>query len=1045
MDSDEDTRHLDGNTQELELGQEQQRMHHVHHVHHAFDMDDLSDESENDEVVDDDDTLASLLSSQNISTSALSNTATLPVSTFPTSIWPTQDPHSIRILGDTNTPAPTTVSQPQTWELDASSLMPHDAVLPYTEHSTATPLAIMDVEGRREEEERQNRLHDAGSSSTKHHEEVPTRQEGEPPIIDTARLMVLMQALQRYKPTESSSREPSTIPSLALSSSSAESASRARQEDGQSEEGRKDDRTDEDESEHSSADSGSEDESTLMPYICPEENVQLTSAVREQSTKALSVNRMFQQFLKKQMEEVEKARARNKQFRDQLQDLMDRQEAAKRAPVILPTTKARLGPPYFVDEDFETPPNNEDTTKREMRPIDITGKMRKWTQREREQLKAGVVSENKRLLFDAFLAAKDMAGIQSLSKRSDIQMMLNTKGLDWTRISQRFVDTRTPTECFIQWTGKDHPGINKSEWSSEELTKLDELAKKYKERNWVQAALDLDTNRTAAQCFRKYNSKAGKRVSKESWTKEEDNALIEAVRLMGERNWQQISYCFENRTAAQCSYRWTKSLNPAIRRGNWLEEEDGALRAALEVYGEGRWMKVQQHVLGRTDVQCRERYVNVLSPHVKSGTWSPEENAKLMELVVIHGVKNWSLISSLMDGRTDNQCARHYKSAVKVEGRQKRRQTEDEEYQMFLTAKESGTLLTTDLEIMDRRRHRAAARRMALQKAREAKESEERLEQEFKIKMEAEQLRLGNLHDTELQELAEKQEMELREDYRDHAKRERYFYDRWIQNWGKYVDPVEKGFNLGIPPETEQSPKSRNESKRAIPAPIPDGPDPASVLRPGRVRPVPPCIATMNAFSRHIAQGEHADGRFRLKNVIDNGGVVVNPLTTLPLSSQEQERPEYKELAERFESAFMWPMMMGMLHMEHARELVKPAPMKRKRRGRPPSSYAATAPARGSSDISSNNIHGGPPSASSAEGGTSQDGQGLESTEDGPEMGQHGQGQLQRQGSLSPSSSSDLDDPPETDRGESSDDTDSEEDAGHTRRTPKRARVPSTS
>jgi len=149
---------------------------------------------------------------------------------------------------------------------------------------------------------------------------------------------------------------------------------------------------------------------------------------------------------------------------------MDRQEAAKRAPVILPTTKARLGPPYFVDDDLEvryisnnpihiqeqygdgtnrtscfpiflpqTPPDNEDTIKREMRPIDITGKMRKWTQREREQLKAGVVSENKRLLFDAFLAAKDMAGIQSLSKRSDIQMMLNTKGLDWTRISQRFV------------------------------------------------------------------------------------------------------------------------------------------------------------------------------------------------------------------------------------------------------------------------------------------------------------------------------------------------------------------------------------------------------------------------------------------------------------------------------------------------------------------------------------------------------------------------------------------------------------------------------
>jgi len=314
MDSDSDTRRLDSDAQERELGQDPQRMHHVHHVHHAFDMDDLSDESENDEVVDDDDTLASLLSSQNISTSALAatlpNTYTLPAGTFPASTWPAKGPlvqaHrpplSTHIIGGISTPAPTTVSQPQTSDLDVSSLTFRDAMPYYTKHSVATPLAVVDIE------EQQNRLQEASSSSARHHEEIPTRQEGEPPIIDTARLMVLMQALQRYKPTENSSREASTIPGVAPSSSSMDSASRARQEEGQSEE-------DEDENEHSSADSGSEDESTLMPYITPEENAQLTSAIRAQSTKALTANRMFQQLLKKHMEEVEKARARNKQFR----------------------------------------------------------------------------------------------------------------------------------------------------------------------------------------------------------------------------------------------------------------------------------------------------------------------------------------------------------------------------------------------------------------------------------------------------------------------------------------------------------------------------------------------------------------------------------------------------------------------------------------------------------------------------------------------------------------------------------------------------------
>lgn len=77
------------------------------------------------------------------------------------------------------------------------------------------------------------------------------------------------------------------------------------------------------------------------------------------------------------------------------------------------------------------------------------------------------------------------------------------------------VDTRTPKECLIQWTGVDHPGISKADWTTGELTKLEALAKQYQERNWIQIALDLGTNRTSAQCFKKYMSgKATKKMSK---------------------------------------------------------------------------------------------------------------------------------------------------------------------------------------------------------------------------------------------------------------------------------------------------------------------------------------------------------------------------------------------------------------------------------------------------------------------------------------------------------------------------------------------------
>ncbi|KAG0360112.1 Myb-like DNA-binding domain protein [Gamsiella multidivaricata] len=390
-----------------------------------------------------------------------------------------------------------------------------------------------------------------------------------------------------------------------------------------------------------SMDLRTEDDAIDTPYITTEERASLTKMIRDQAAKALTINRKYQKAALQQLQEVEKAYARNKALGAQLQALNDRQEAVERAPLILSTTKARLGPPYFVDRDGKTPPDNEDTIRRKKRPLIVTGKMRRWTDQERESLKAGVISENKRILFNEFTKAGNEAGIRSLQTAADIQMMLNTQGLNWSRISQRFVDTRTASECLIQWAGNDHPGINKAEWSSDEFAKLEDLVKKHQGHNWVQIALDLRTDRTGAQCFRQYQTKKmTKQISKEPWTEEEDGVLKEAVEMLGERSWQQVSYCFDNRSPAQCMERWKKSLNPSIRRGRWLEEEDGALRAALKVYGEGRWTKVAQHVLGRTDIQCRERYLNVLSPNLKMGPWTAEETELLANLVKEHGDKN---------------------------------------------------------------------------------------------------------------------------------------------------------------------------------------------------------------------------------------------------------------------------------------------------------------------------------------------------------------------------------------------------------------------
>lgn len=190
--------------------------------------------------------------------------------------------------------------------------------------------------------------------------------------------------------------------------------------------------------------------------------------------------------------------------------------------------------------------------------------------------------------------------------------------LNWQRISELYVKTRNPMECMIQWTTQDHPKINKKPWNKSESAKLAELVAKHGvEGQWEKIAVELNTSRTASQCFRHYQSEKNLAESKRKWTPQDDEALRQAVEIFGDRNWQHVAAMVGTRSGQQCLQRWMKSINPAIRRSRWTPEEDEALRAAVGVYGVGNWNKVQRHIPGRTDMQCRERWTNCLDPNLK--------------------------------------------------------------------------------------------------------------------------------------------------------------------------------------------------------------------------------------------------------------------------------------------------------------------------------------------------------------------------------------------------------------------------------------------
>jgi len=98
-----------------------------------------------------------------------------------------------------------------------------------------------------------------------------------------------------------------------------------------------------------------------------------------------------------------------------------------------------------------------------------------------------------------------------------------------------------------------------------------------------------------------------------------------AVGRVGESSWKAVSDLVKTRTAQQCLHRWMKSLQPSIKkRARWTDLEDQLLRKAFQTYGPA-WSLVRLEVPGRTDMQCRERWMNVLNPDVVREGWTPEE------------------------------------------------------------------------------------------------------------------------------------------------------------------------------------------------------------------------------------------------------------------------------------------------------------------------------------------------------------------------------------------------------------------------------------
>ncbi|NXS36228.1 SNPC4 protein, partial [Pomatostomus ruficeps] len=451
----------------------------------------------------------------------------------------------------------------------------------------------------------------------------------------------------------------------------------------------------------------------------------------------LQMNHVYQEVIKEKIEEVELLIAQNREQQREIMGELDGSKTAKAGDGRNLPANVFLGhfmKPYFKDKTTGIgPPSNEDAKEKAAQGIKSFEQLHsaKWKTREKTLLQKSVVSDRlQRLLQPKLLKMsywhQKLEKVESETEKQTLEKQIKDLEQeieainqlpesdlignrfdehDWDKISNIHFDGRRNSEELRKfWQNWEHPSINKKEWTEEEIERLKEIAANHNYLDWQSIAQELGTNRTPFQCLQKYQI-YNKDLKRKEWTKDEDQMLLELVQEMRVGShipYKKIAYYMEARDSAQLIYRWTKSVDPSLRRGPWTPEEDAMLMAAVKKYGEKDWYKIRTEVPGRSDAQCRDRYLKALHWDVKKGKWSMEEEEQLIELVEKHGLGHWSKIASELPHRTGSQCRSRWTfmigSKMKKKGSRATKRRHDEESSC---SSESSSEEDTELELSD--------------------------------------------------------------------------------------------------------------------------------------------------------------------------------------------------------------------------------------------------------------------------------------------------------------------------------------------------------
>jgi myb proto-oncogene protein len=185
--------------------------------------------------------------------------------------------------------------------------------------------------------------------------------------------------------------------------------------------------------------------------------------------------------------------------------------------------------------------------------------------------------------------------------------------------------------------------------------------------------------------------------------------LIETVKKLG-KDWVAVAEMLLGRTNVQCRNRWVVSLDPDINAGKWTPAEDATLLEAKSELGKD-WVAIAALVPGRTNNQCQQRWARNLDPDINTGKWTVEEDTKLTVTVKELG-KDWAAVAAMVPGRTNVECRQRWANNLDP-AVNRGKWTAEEDAKLTVAVKELGNDWTAVAAMVPRRTNKQCCVRWA--------------------------------------------------------------------------------------------------------------------------------------------------------------------------------------------------------------------------------------------------------------------------------------------------------------------------------------------